>query len=178
MLAVAVPLRARQRGLDQFMLPAPPCKDDLTPAVSSDAEYRSGAPVRRSLLDPGMPGVKMTLAGYVTGLTCGRIKGARVDFWQADSQGRFDPRGFRLRGAVLTDGDGRYAIETVIPGEAAGRAKRISARLQPPGKASLSTVLFFPDDPAASKDKQFKPGLVMKRAAGPSAYTFDFLLDA
>ncbi|HXT69945.1 MAG TPA: hypothetical protein VN700_09335 [Vicinamibacterales bacterium] len=184
-LAATVPVAAgtargetAQNGLDKFLLPAPPCKDDLTPAVLG-TDYRPGAPVRSSLIDPGETGTRMTLAGYVTGLTCGRIKGARVDFWQAGPDGKLQATGFRLRGAVLTDAEGRYSLTTVVPGALAGRARRIGVRIAPAGKKPLATVLFFPDDSVAARDSQFKPALVMKKVAGAeNAYGFDFLLDA
>ena len=165
-----------QAGLDKFLLPAPPCKDDLTPAVGTEAGFRAGAPVRGSLVEAGMAGQKMTLTGFVTGLTCGRIKGARVDFWQADAAGRLDATGFRLRGAALTDKDGRYSIETIIPGQVGNRAKRIHVRVQPPGKRALSTVLYFPNDAAAERDRDFKKQLLL-RHTGANVFQFDFLLD-
>lgn len=178
-LASAARLPGSQAGLDKFLLPAPPCKDDLTPAAPVDASYRPGAPVRKVVADRGAAGTRMTLSGYVTGLTCGRIKGARVDFWQADATGKTDNAGFTLRGAVLTDAEGRYAIETIVPGAAGDRARHLCVRIAPAGKKVLTTVLFFPDDAAAPKDKQFQRSLVMKPAPGAvNAYTFDFLLDA
>jgi protocatechuate 3,4-dioxygenase beta subunit len=178
-LVMSAPLRAAQRGLDKFLLPAPPCKDDLTPSVPPGLEYRTGAPLRRSLVQSGDQGRRMTLSGYVTGLACGRIKDARLDFWQADANGKLDTAGFQLRGAVLADKDGRYSIETIVPGSEGGRARRIGVRIEPPGKKPFTTALFFPDDVAATKDRNFKPNLAMKRVAGSSdAYTFDFLLDA
>src|SRR5262245_58446016 len=61
-----------QRGLDQFTLPAPPCKDDLTPATGSGSTYRAGAPIKSSLVEPGITGVRISISGYVTGLSCGR----------------------------------------------------------------------------------------------------------
>ena len=40
-------------------------------------------------------------------------------------------------------------------------------------------MLFFPDDEAATRDKQFNKSLVMKAVSGAiNSYTFDFLLDA
>jgi protocatechuate 3,4-dioxygenase beta subunit len=121
----------------------------------------------------------MTLSGYVTGLTCGRIKGARLDFWQANANGLLDRAGFEMRGAVLADAEGRYSIETVVPGNETGRARRIRVRIELPDKTAFTTVLFFPEDPMAARDRDFKPALVMRRAPGATdAYAFDFLLDA
>jgi protocatechuate 3,4-dioxygenase beta subunit len=170
---------ALQAGLDKFLVPAPPCKDDLTPTVPPDSAYRPGAPVRKTLIDKDTPGTKMTLSGYVTGLTCGRIKGARLDFWQADANGKIDNARFGLRGAVLTDTEGRYTIETIVPGSEGGRARHLNVRIGKAGKKPLTTLLFFPDDVLATKDRQFNKSLVMKTApASANAYTFDFLLDA
>lgn len=168
-----------QAGLDKFLVPAPPCKDDLTPAVPVGAGYRPGAPLRISPGDRSAVGTKMTVTGFVTGLACGRIKGARVDFWHADPSGRTDNAGFRFRGAVLTDADGRFVIETVVPGSEGGRARQMGIRVEPSGKKPLTTILFFPDDPAATKDKYFNKSLVMKAVPGiVNSYTFNFLLDA
>jgi protocatechuate 3,4-dioxygenase beta subunit len=167
---------AAQAGLDKFLVPAPPCKDDLTPGVPVAAEYRAGAPLRKTLIADG---TRMTLSGYVTGLTCGRIKGARLDFWQADASGSTDAAGFRFRTAVLTGADGRYAIETIVPGSEGGRARHLGVRVEPSGKKPLTTVLFFPNDAAATKDKYFNKSLVMRAVSGAvNSYTFDFLLDA
>jgi len=163
---------AAQSGLDKFLVPAPPCKDDLTPAAAV-AGYRAGAPLQKTV---SAAATRMTLAGYVTGLTCGRIRGARLDFWQADANGRTDNP---VRGAVLTDADGRYAIETIVPGSEGGRARHLGVRVEPSGRKALTTLLFFPNDVAATTDKQFNKSLVMKAVSGAvNAYTFDFLLDA
>ena len=170
-------LRA-QRGLDQFLLPAPPCRDDLTPRVPAGSEYRPNAPVKSTLVETGMAGDRMTLSGYVTGLACGRIRNARVEFWQADATGKYDTGGFQLRGAALTDQEGKYSIETIVPGAERAEVRRIHVRVAPAGKKDLTTVLFFPDDPAAVRDRAYKPSLTMKRVSGASsAYRFDFLLD-
>jgi len=178
-VAPAARVQAAQSGLDKFLVPAPPCKDDLTPAARVDAAYRPGAPLRNTLMEKGAAGARMTLSGYVTGLTCGRIKGARVDFWQADAAGKIDNAGFNLRGAVLTDAEGRYAVETIVPGAESGRARHLCVRVEPPGKKALTTLLFFPGDVAAANDKHFNKSLVMKAASGTAnTYRFDFLLDA
>ncbi len=171
---------AQQRGLDQFLLAEPSCKDDkLTPAVAPDPPFRPDAPARMSLLEPGVGGQRVVVSGFVIGLTCGRIKAARVDFWQADSSGAFDRTGARLRGRQTTDAQGRYRLETVLPGPTPGRARRLSARVEPPGKPALVTELFFPDDPGNARDKLFKPALAMRPVAGsPGTFAFDFVFDS
>ncbi|HYN10965.1 MAG TPA: hypothetical protein VES67_26520 [Vicinamibacterales bacterium] len=165
-----------QRGLDQFVIPSPGCTEaDLTPAVADAAGFKAGSPARTSLLETGLTGSKAVIAGFVIGLKCGRVKGARLDFWHADSRGAFDQQGFRFRGHQLTDGEGRYRLETLMPGAAGNRAPSLGVRLTPPGQPPLTTMLFFPDEPRNARDPQFAPKLVMRRAAG--TFTFDFILN-
>ncbi len=186
---LAVPLLAGRRllaadpqGLEGFVTNAgPPCAPDaqLTPAVPADATYKKGAPMRQSLSDAGMAGTPLTLSGTVAGLTCGRIKGATVDVWQADAQGTYDTTGFRLRGRQLTDAEGRFHIETIVPGNAAGRAKHIGLHVSVPGKAEFWTEIFFPDDPKNATDRRFKKELAMKMVQAPKgrqAGIFDVVL--
>lgn len=185
---VAVTRLDAQRGLDQFVIPSPPCTEaDLTPAVANPGGFKAGSPERASLIDPGVPGQRLILTGFVIGLRCGRVKSARLDFWHADPRGTLDTQGFRFRGHQLTDADGRYRLETTMPGAVGGRAPHLAVRLTPPGQAPLTTVLFFPDDPKNARDPQFAPKLVMKRGtvfsihpSGSSdtrAFSFDFILN-
>lgn len=168
---------AYQRGLEQFAVPARPCTaDELTPAAADGGTYRPGAQARTSLVEPGTIGAKLALSGSVVGLKCGPIKDARIDFWHPDGRGVLDGSGFRFRGHQLTGAEGRYALETIVPGAATGRPPWIGARLQPPGQPGLTTRLFLPDHPANPRDPSFKPQLVMKKGA-QGAFTFDFVLD-
>jgi protocatechuate 3,4-dioxygenase beta subunit len=178
-LVAARPLTlAGQQGLDQF-LASPPCKDEkLTPAVPQPA-FVPDAPKRTSLVEPGAPGSRIVVSGSVIGLKCGRIKGARVDFWQPDASGAYPAGGTRWRGHQITDAEGRYRLETVVPGAPPGRARHLSARVEPPGKPPLTTALYFPGDAANNRDKHFAPQLAMRAVAGAPAgtFAFDFILD-
>jgi len=167
-----------QRGLDQFMTPAAPCTDEpITPALAVGAEFRPGAPLRTSFVESGAA-VAIPLSGFVIGQRCGPIKGARVDFWQADERGKYDMTGFRFRGHQVTDETGRYHLETILPGAVAGRARRLNARVTVPSKPPLTTALFFPDDPGQTKDPLFRKELLMKKTKTETgAVTFNFILD-
>ena len=174
----AVRFDGQQRGLDQFVIPAPPCTEaDLTPALAGVTGFKPGAPERASLIESGDSGAPVHLSGFVIGLKCGRVKGARLDFWHADPRGVVDQQGFRFRGYVLTDADGRYRMATMMPGAVGNRAPHIAARLTPPGQPPLTTVLFFPDDPKSARDPQFAPKLVMKKGSDAKAFTFNFILN-
>jgi protocatechuate 3,4-dioxygenase beta subunit len=165
-----------QRGLDQFMIPSPGCTEaDLTPAVANVAGFKPGSPARTTLIEPGMTGSKIVIAGFVIGIKCGRVKGARLDFWHADPTGAIDQQGFRFRGHQLTDGEGKYRLETLMPGAAGTRAPAVHVRLTPPGQPPLLTRLFFPDEVKNGRDPQFVAKLAMKRAG--DSLRFDFILN-
>jgi catechol 1,2-dioxygenase len=64
----------------------------------------------------GMP--RLVLTGQVRDARDGApIADAWLDFWQADSNGIYDRAGNHLRGKVLTDDQGCYRIETVLPND-------------------------------------------------------------
>jgi protocatechuate 3,4-dioxygenase beta subunit len=169
-----------QTGLEGFTLAGPPCTPDerATPAVPADTSYRPGAPERSSLVERGVVGTPLTLSGTVTGLTCGRVKGALVEVWQADARGVYDQSGFRLRGAQRTDANGAFRFETILPGAAAGRAPHIGVRVAVAGKPDFWTELFFPNDPRNAKDARFNPRLVLTMGGTATHRTgmFDLVL--
>lgn len=183
-LSVALPVGAGSgvfaQGLEQFAVSEPPCTDDprVTPSVPLDRTFRAGAPLKASLADAGTPGTPLSFSGTVTGITCGRVAGARVDVWQADAKGVYDTAGFRLRGHQLTDARGGFSFKTIVPGAAAGRPRHLGVRVQVKGKIDFSTELFFPDDATAPKDARFKKELLLKltkSGAGQGAI-FDVIL--
>jgi|SRR5579862_618507 len=172
---------AANQGLGQFAATGPPACNasrTLTPAAD-DRQFRPGSPSRTALAGPDSPGKKLTLSGAVIGIRCGAIKDAVVDIWQADASGVLDATGFRLRGHQNTDADGRFHFDTIVPGPAAGHARHLGVKVQPPGKPALTTVLFFPDDPGNSKDHAVRPELVMKvtEDRGVKTATIELVLD-
>jgi Dioxygenase len=171
---------ARAQGLDKFMVPSPACKDDpLTPGLADVPGFRPDAPRRSQLVEPGMPGTRLSFSGLVSGLTCGPIAGARVDLWQADGHGVMDARGSRLHGYQLTGPEGQFRFETIEPGSEGTRARRLNVRVNVPGRATLTTQLFFPDDPRNVADTSFRPELLLKIAgdAGSRSATFNVVLN-
>ena len=166
-----------RQGLEAFGGSEPPCGPDaaVTPAVPADGTFRAGAPLRASVVPPGFKGETLSLSGTLSGTQCGRIKSARIDFWQPDAQGRYDTAGFTLRGHVLTDAAGHYSVTTPTPGAAAGRAPHVSIRVSIAGKPDFYTEAFLPGDARNSKDPRFRPELAMRRTA--IGYLFDVTLN-
>ena len=153
--------------------------EPATPPMTEGPFYKTGAPERDSLLETGMPGTKLTLMGYVLDTDCQPVANARLDFWQADDSGVYDNQGYDLRGVVQTDAQGRYRIETILPGLYPGRTAHIHVKVQPPEGAELTTQLFFPDVAGNQTDRIFSPELVTSLQDVPDGQlgTFNFILN-
>ena len=153
------------------------CPTQLTPAQTEGPYFNPGSPARTSLIESGMAGTRLVLSGRVLTPACAPVAGATLDFWQADAGGSYDNSGYRLRGHQLTDAAGRYHLETILPGEYPGRTEHIHVKRQAPGKAVLTTQLYFPDVARNQQDSIFDPHLLvtMQNTATGKAATFDFV---
>jgi len=174
--------RLSAQGLGQFGSEGPaPCNVDEkpTPATPQGPDYKPDAPQRTSLIEPGITGVRIVITGTLSGLTCGPIKRARMEFWQPDGRGVYDAAGFRLRGQQLTDSNGLYRLETIVPGASSKHAPAVHVKAQPPGKAAFATQIFFANQPSNKADPQFRPELVapVTEANGVKTATFNIVLN-
>jgi protocatechuate 3,4-dioxygenase beta subunit len=162
--------------------PTPACgddDDDITPAQTEGPYYTPNTPERASLLDPGMAGTKLVVAGQVLSTDCQPVARALLDFWQADDAGQYDNAGYTLRGHQFADDQGRYQLETIVPGLYPGRTRHIHVKVQAPNQPVLTSQLYFPDEPSNSNDGIFQPELVMdvQDAAEGKAGRFNFVLE-
>jgi protocatechuate 3,4-dioxygenase beta subunit len=161
--------------------PTPPCEDDdeETIAQTEGPYFTPDSPERTSLLEPGIEGTKLVVTGYVLSTNCQPIAGALIDFWQADDSGQYDNVGYRLRGHQFTDEQGRYMLETVVPGLYPGRTRHLHVKVQAPNGAVLTTQQYFPDEADNARDGIFHPALVMavQDTADGKAATFNYVLD-
>ena len=146
---------------------SPPAAAGCTaPAAATIAQtegpyYREGAPESANLVTDGMAGTHLTLTGLVLSTDCTPIADAKVDIWQADSTGTYDNAGYSLRGFVMTDADGRYTIQTIVPGEYPGRTEHIHVKITPPGGSTLTTQLYFPGTTANEGDGIYDASLLL-----------------
>ena len=160
--------------------PTPACDDgddDQTPAQTEGPYFKSSSPQRSSLLESGVTGTLLTITGRVLTTTCQPISAAKLDFWQADDRGNYDNAGFRLRGHQFTDADGRYALQTIVPGLYPGRTRHIHVKAQAPNQSILTTQLYFPNEPRNASDGIFSSELLMTVSEAPDGRTatFDFV---
>jgi protocatechuate 3,4-dioxygenase beta subunit len=154
------------------------CTGRATPAETEGPYFKAGSPERRSLLEPGLSGTHLLLTGVVTTADCKPVAGALLDFWQADAAGRYDNAGWRLRGHQQTDAEGKYSLETVVPGEYPGRTVHIHVKVQAPSRQVLTTQLYFPGVGRNQQDSIFNPDLLMQVRDGEAgkAATFNFVV--
>ena len=177
--AGALPGR-RALAQSRTLPPTPSCADKGTPTPPQTAGpyFKPRSPERASLLEAGLEGTRIVVVGAVLSTGCHPIAGALLDFWQADGRGEYDNAGFRLRGHQFTDDQGRYRLETVVPGLYPGRTRHIHVRVQAPNQPILTTQLYFPDEPGNRGDFIFRPELVItvRDEAGAKAGAFNFVL--
>lgn len=165
----------------QVLTPTPACgddDDDPTPAQTEGPYYTPNTPERTSFLEAGIPGTKLIVTGYVLSTDCRPLAQTLVDFWHCDDAGVYDNAGFRLRGHQFTDDQGRYYLETILPGVYPGRTRHIHVKVQAPNQPVLTTQMYFPGEPGNSTDGIFRPDLVMdvQDAAAGKAASFNFVL--
>ncbi|SIT48128.1 putative Protocatechuate 3,4-dioxygenase [Paraburkholderia piptadeniae] len=139
------------------------CTDEHEPTRQQTAGpfFLPHSPQRASLLEPGIKGTKIVLTGRVYSTQCSAVPGALLDFWHANDAGEYDVEGFRLRGHQFADGEGRYRLETIVPGLYPGRTRHIHVTVRPPNGPILTTQLYFPGEQRNARDSLFDRRLLM-----------------
>jgi protocatechuate 3,4-dioxygenase beta subunit len=162
----------------QALPPTPACDDgdDPTPAQTEGPYFTPNSPERASLLEAGVDGDRLTVAGTVLATDCRPLRRALLDFWQADDAGQYDNQGYRLRGHQFTDADGRFRLETVVPGLYPGRTRHIHVKVQAPNRPVLTTQLYFPGEPGNASDGIFREELLLD-TGGDRQASFTFVLE-
>ena len=161
--------------------PTPMCHDGDEPTVreTEGPYFKPRSPERVDLIESGLKGEPLEVSGFVLNRSCRPVPRALIDVWQADAGGEYDLKGFRLRGHLYTDANGRFALRTILPGIYPGRTRHIHVKVQAPGRPVLTTQLYFPDEPLNRKDDLFRRELAMRMARTEDrlAGRFDFVLD-
>jgi protocatechuate 3,4-dioxygenase beta subunit len=95
-----------------------------------------------------MQGTRLILVGYVLNQDCQPLPNAWLDFWQSGANGEYDNAGYRLRGHQFTDAQGRYFLESVLPGLYLSRPiEHIHVKVRPEGGQEITSQLYFPQQP-------------------------------
>ncbi|HLF39834.1 MAG TPA: hypothetical protein VI854_00025 [Acidimicrobiia bacterium] len=162
------------------LAPTPACDDDEpTPAQTEGPYFTANSPERADLRGGGVTGSALSLSGLVVTTSCRPLARALVDFWQADGDGDYDNEGYRLRGHQYTDDEGRWRLETVMPGLYPGRTRHIHVKVQAPGQRVLTTQLYFPGEAQNARDRIYRPECLVALGGSPGGVrqgTFTFVL--
>ncbi len=103
--------------------------------------YKPGAPERSSV------GKGYVLSGVVkSSADCHHIKGARIEFWLAGSEGEY---GDKYRATVFSDQVGAYRFESNFPPSYSGRPPHIHIKVSAEGFHTLVTQ-HYPTEGRAS----------------------------
>ncbi|WP_275269921.1 intradiol ring-cleavage dioxygenase [Limnobacter sp. P1] len=169
-------------GQRQVLAQTPECNPNPTPRQIEGPYYTPQTPRRSNLID-GLPGEILVLEGRVLSTACQPVAGAIVDLWGCDAQGVYDNTGFKLRGNQITDAQGRFRFETLMPGSYGNssfqRTPHLHVKVQGPGTPLLTTQLYFSDQPLNQHDSFFNPALLVKieqKVQQPKLALFDFVV--
>ncbi|SAL83295.1 protocatechuate 3,4-dioxygenase subunit beta [Caballeronia choica] len=167
-------------GRADAVSPTPACDDGhgSTPRQTAGPFFLPHSPQRTSLIETGISGPKIVLTGQVLSTRCRAVSGALLDFWHANDAGDYDVEGFRLRGHQFADSEGRYRLETIVPGPYPGRTRHFHVTVQAPNGSPLTTQLYFPGEQRNARDFLFDRRLLMTidDQDGRKAARFDFVL--
>jgi protocatechuate 3,4-dioxygenase beta subunit len=168
-------------ALAQELAATPSCRDGDEPTVrqGDGPFFKPKSPERGDLREPGAQARPAELSGFVLTRSCRPLLGAVVDLWHADEKGEYDNIGFRYRGHVITGPDGAYRFRTIVPAVYTGRTRHYHVKVQAPGSRLLTTQLYFPNEPANSRDGLFQRELLMRVADAGDGFIglFDFVLN-
>jgi len=124
-------------------------------------------------------GEPIILAGRVLTPDCKPIVDARVDIWHTDAKGNYDmTKAYTSRGYALTDSEGHFQFETILPAIYTGRTAHIHVKITPPGGKTLTTQLYFPNEATNRGDAIFDPRLLVTLDETPQGKraSFDFVV--
>jgi protocatechuate 3,4-dioxygenase beta subunit len=171
---------ALAQDLSRDLAPTPACHDGDEPTLPEieGPFFKPRSPRRSDLREESIAGRPVELSGVVLTRSCRPVANALVDLWHADAGGEYDNKGFRLRGHVFTDAQGRYAFRTIMPGLYPGRTRHYHVKVQALKRPVLTTQFYFPDEPQNRADEFFHRELVMQVAAADDALRarFDVVL--
>jgi catechol 1,2-dioxygenase len=163
--------------------------------------YLEGAPFIKEgrLASKGEAGDRLVVSGIVRDVGGEALSGAVLDFWQADSQGRYSgfdpgPPEMNLRGRLRSGKDGSYKLHTVLPsaytiphdgptgrllqamGRHPWRPAHVHLKASHEGYRSLTTQIYFADSEYLDSDaaNAVREELVRPVKRAGSGYSLDF----
>ena len=165
LLQVSVALVAVTPFRNLFAQGAPQC--GLTGEATEGPYYVAGAPAGSQINTRAARGTPMRVSGVVLSAD-GKtpLAGAKVEIWHADAEGNYHPAGngdvrdysadqLNLRGSVLTDLQGRFMFESIVPGTYGNRRRHLHWKITARGHRALTTQTYWASErgsPGALRD--------------------------
>ena len=120
----------------------------------SDADLLANGALRYAQGQPAW------LEGIVTDFDGRPVRGASVEIWQCDHQGRYHhpgdgdraDRAFQGFGRAAVDSEGRYRFRTIRPVAYGGRAPHIHVKVKLAARELLTTQLYVQGDAGNARD--------------------------
>ncbi len=114
--------------------------------------YKTNPPLRTKIATDTEPGERLLLSGIVKNLDCTPIENATIDIWQANAAGVYDSsNNYNLRGQTLSNANGEYSFETVLPGVYSGRPRHLHIKVSK-DNYNITTQLYFAGDALITAD--------------------------
>lgn len=157
------PLRAQA----QACVP-PACSADCGPtgAATAGPFYVRNVAATQNINTRGARGKPMRVSGVVLGGADGKtpLAGTKVEIWHCDAAGAYHPNddgdvtGYRpeeinLRGSGLTDAQGRFAFDSIVPASYGGRRRHIHWRFEAPGHRAVITQSYWLNERGGPRDR-------------------------
>jgi catechol 1,2-dioxygenase len=113
--------------------------------------YKTGAPERTVIEKEGQA---LEISGKVfLGTDCSTpVKNAVLDLWHCDKDGNYDMQGYKCRGQVKTDANGKFVFTTIFPPSYGNRPRHIHVKVNADGLPSLTTQIYFKGDSHLAND--------------------------
>lgn len=113
--------------------------------------YKEGAPLKAVIETDGEA---LTISGRVFNSSdCSSpVVNATLDLWHCNSHGTYDNEGYKCRGVVKTDSQGRYTFRTIFPPSYGSRPRHIHFKVKATGFSELTSQIYFKGDPQIQKD--------------------------
>jgi protocatechuate 3,4-dioxygenase beta subunit len=96
---------------------------ELTQEETAGPFFRPNSPLKADFRESNLTGEPIKVSGFVLNRRGKPVAGALLDFWHADGDGEYDLKAFRCRGHQFSDANGRYTLETIVPGLYPGMAR-------------------------------------------------------
>jgi protocatechuate 3,4-dioxygenase beta subunit len=142
----------------------PPNKSPMWPGTKYI--YKGNNLVQPAGKSQSVPGQFLYVTGRIFDENCVPLKNAKVQLWQANSEGKYIyPHGgsfanpyplFAGSGTTYTDNRGRFKFHTVFPGPFKDRAPKLAFRVTHADTVPLFSTIYFEGDVRNQEDKYYR----------------------